>query len=156
MEETKKSRSYLLNRHLPETNHLQIDDIARSHRLGAYRRNAERPRPIIARFSRETKKLDTYRVEKELKGKGIRLTENLTHYGPVYTAVFHSKFEAFEKENQNFQGQFHVMNGIIQTHAETFNDPLKKTMQWAQFLWIEFEENWYQNTWHVVTLPFGI
>lgn len=65
-----------LNKHLPII--LKYDDIARSHRLGPLKVNASKPRPIIARFRDETKKIKIYKVKKGLKGKGITLTENLT------------------------------------------------------------------------------
>lgn len=65
-----------LNKHL--TINLKYDDIARSHRLGPFKVNAVKPRPIIARFREETTKIKIYKAKKGLKGKGITLTENLT------------------------------------------------------------------------------
>ena len=60
---------------------LSSDDIARSHRLGPPSSHITRntkPRPIIIRFKDEVKKLDIYKNKKNLKGKGLLLTENLT------------------------------------------------------------------------------
>ena len=70
-----------INKHYPQQKQLTVNDIARTHRLGEYKpKNQRKPRPIIARFVRETKKMATFRVKKNLKGKGISLTENLTRY----------------------------------------------------------------------------
>ena len=69
-----------LNKHYDNDNKLVMADITRSHRLGKYRRNATKPRPIIARFALETKKMDTFRAKRKLKGKGISLAENLTNF----------------------------------------------------------------------------
>ena len=69
-----------LNEHFPHGNKLKKEDIARSHRLGRFdaSKHHQKPRPIIARFARETKKIATYKVKRNLKGKGISLAENLT------------------------------------------------------------------------------
>ena len=77
-----------LNEHFPPTNKLELTDIARSHRLGKRNHTATKPRPIIARFALETKKLDTFRLKKHLKGARIYLAENLTsHRAKLYKAA---------------------------------------------------------------------
>ena len=65
-----------LNSNLPIT--LSRSDIERSHRLGRFNPSNGKPRPIIARFFDETKKISLYRAKKGLKGKRITLSENLT------------------------------------------------------------------------------
>ena len=69
-----------LNAHFDGQNKLVEADIARSHRLGKRRGPNDKPRPIIARFASEIKKMNTYRAKRKLKGKGISLAENLTQY----------------------------------------------------------------------------
>ena len=76
---TKKFVDTLNEKYGPE-HQLKMDDIARSHRLGPRKPNAQKPRPIIVRFALETKKLDVYRHKKNLKNTGKTLAENLTKY----------------------------------------------------------------------------
>lgn len=64
----------------PHNMPIRIGDIARSHRLGRFRADSKKPRPIIARFWDENKKIKLFKTKKNLKGKGIVLTENLTKY----------------------------------------------------------------------------
>ncbi len=80
-EDTTKKFVDQINTHFKEENHLKMADIARSHRLGK-RKNSphQHPRPIIARFTVETKKMDTFRVKRDLARSGISLAENLTSY----------------------------------------------------------------------------
>ena len=77
-EDTTKKFVEALNQHLGNENKLSPADIARSHRLGKPRGQGANPRPIIARFALETKKMDIFRSKRKLKGKGISLAENLT------------------------------------------------------------------------------
>ena len=79
-EDTTKKFVDALNEHYEGGNRLKTSDIKRSHRLGKRIPNAAKPRPIIARFARETKKMDTFRNKSKLKGKGVSLSENLTKY----------------------------------------------------------------------------
>ena len=72
-EETTSTFVDILNKHLPTK--LVPADISRSHRLG---KKSNKARPIIARFARETKKMEIFRMKKHLKGKGVSLAENLT------------------------------------------------------------------------------
>ena len=65
-----------LTAHLPVG--LTTNDIARCHRLGPPRKIGSKPRPLIARFSSEMKKIEIFRNKKHLKGQGIVLSENLT------------------------------------------------------------------------------
>ena len=64
--------------------HISIDDIERSRRLGArnthrmLRSTQERPRPIIFRFSSFRKRMEVFKNKRNLKGKSISLSENLT------------------------------------------------------------------------------
>ena len=60
---------------------LFIDDIQRSHRTGPKKFQTTRrtkPRPIILRFSSMRKRMEVFRNKKNLKGKGITITESLT------------------------------------------------------------------------------
>ncbi len=79
-EDTTKKFVDTVNAHFDEGHKLKVTDIARSHRLGRRKTTTTKPRPIIARFARETKKMDTFRVKKRLKGSGVSLAENLTAY----------------------------------------------------------------------------
>ena len=53
-----------------------IEDIDRTHRLGAYRTG--KVRPIIIKFSRYHTRNRVFRKKKNLKGKSVSITENLT------------------------------------------------------------------------------
>ena len=76
-ENTTKTFVDTINKHLNIT--ITNADIERSHRLGRFSNDRKnRPRPIIARFVDETKKIKLYKVKKGLKGKGVVLSENLT------------------------------------------------------------------------------
>ena len=75
-EDTTKKFVAVLNEKMAAS--LKVDDIARSHRLGRFNPGREKPRPIIARFRCEMKKIKTFRMKKGLKGKGVLLSENLT------------------------------------------------------------------------------
>ena len=54
-----------LNAHFDGQNKLAEADIARSHHLGKRRGPNDKPRPIIARFASEIKKMNTYRAKRE-------------------------------------------------------------------------------------------
>ena len=79
-EDTTKKFVESLNQHYSNEHKLKMEDIARSHRLGKRKPGQTRPRPIIARFVRETTKMNTFREKKKLAKKGISLAENLTTY----------------------------------------------------------------------------
>ena len=81
-ENTTKKFVETINKHFDANHQLTMADIARTHRLGKFdpRRHRDKPRPIIARFVRETKKIDIYKAKKKLKQTGITLVENLTKY----------------------------------------------------------------------------
>ena len=67
-----------LNKFLPQTKSMKPEEIKRSHRLGKFNPRAKHPRPIIARFDKEVRKIEIFREKKVLKGKGVTLSENLT------------------------------------------------------------------------------
>ena len=79
-EDTTKKFINAINEHYKNDKHLKTSDIKRSHRLGKRKPGQTHPRPIIARFSLETTKMDIFRGKKVLAGKGISLAENLTSY----------------------------------------------------------------------------
>ena len=79
-EDTTKKFVEAINKHYKHDNQLKISDIRRIHRLGKRKTEQTSPRPIIARFSLETKKMDVFREKKQLAKKGISLAENLTSY----------------------------------------------------------------------------
>ena len=70
---------------------LFLDDIQRSHRVGPKKVQTTRrtkPRAIIVRFSNMRKRIEVYRNKKNLKGKGVTITESLTklRYGLLLKA----------------------------------------------------------------------
>ena len=79
---------------------IAIEDIQRSHRLGPFKnknRNTRstKPRPIIVRFTDMRKRIEVFRNKKQLKGKKIVITENLTF------AKHQLLLEALEKLGKN-------------------------------------------------------
>ena len=79
-EDTTKKFVNAINEHYKNDKHLKTSDIKRSHRLGKRKPGQTHPRPIIARFALETKKMDIFCEKKVLANKGINLAENLTYY----------------------------------------------------------------------------
>ena len=82
-EDTDEQVIKLCDKHLNVN--LQLDSIARSHRLGPRRqagRNTrskpEKPRPIIVRFSNYRVRQQIFTIKKKLKGKAFSISENLT------------------------------------------------------------------------------
>jgi hypothetical protein len=53
-------------------------DLDRSHRLNTKKRNQNRPRPIIVKFSSYNKRAEVFKVKRRLKGSGVSLSESLT------------------------------------------------------------------------------
>ena len=97
-----------------------VADIARSHRLGKRRGPGDNPRPIIARFVRETKKMDTYRAKKQLKGKGITLAENLTSHR---TAVYKEACKILNFKNVwTWEGRIFAMVNKNKIHIRDYTD----------------------------------
>ena len=64
----------------PYIQEITHNDVERVHRLGPYKKNTSRPRPIICRFKNELRKMDVYRKKSCLKGTKLLLTENLTKW----------------------------------------------------------------------------
>ena len=79
-EDTTKKFVNAINEHYKNGKYLKTSDIKRKHRLGKRKPGQTHPRPIIARFALETKKMDIFREKKVLANKGISLAENLTPY----------------------------------------------------------------------------
>jgi regulator of replication initiation timing len=118
-EDTTKKFIDAVNRHFDPQNHLKMDDIARSHRLGGLKKNGK-PRPIIARFVRETKKMDTYRVKKKLKGTGISLAENLTSHR---TELFNEACDKLGYRNVwTWEGRIFTFHNGKRKHIEFYDD----------------------------------
>ena len=57
---------------------ISLENIERSHRLGAKKTVNTRPRPIIVKFASMRKRMEVFRNKKNLKGKKINITESLT------------------------------------------------------------------------------
>ena len=57
---------------------IKEDDLNRSHKLGKPARKDNKPRPIIVKFARYTDRREIFMNKRELKGKRLLITENLT------------------------------------------------------------------------------
>ena len=116
---TKKFVDTLNEKYGPE-HQLKMDDIARSHRLGPRKPNAQKPRPIIVRFALETKKLDVYRHKKNLKNTGKTLAENLTKYR---SDLFRKACDLLDWRNVwTTEGRIHALHGRQKLHIKKFTD----------------------------------
>ena len=109
-----------LNTHFDGPNKLELADIARSHRLGKRRGPDDKPRPIIARFTSELKKMDTYRAKRKLKGKGISLAENLTQFR---AAVYKEACTKLDYKNVwTWEGRIFAMVSGKKLHIRDYAD----------------------------------
>lgn len=71
---------------------LTQDDIDRSHRTGAKKPNAGRPRPIIIKFTSYKKRSEFIRARRKLKGTKTTIQEDLTTKNQeLYTKTFKCK-----------------------------------------------------------------
>ena len=109
-----------LNEHLGDENKLVSADISKSHRLGKPRGQGAKPRPIIARFALETKKMDIFRAKRKLKGKGISLAENLTAFR---TKLYQEACKSIDYRNVwTWEGRIFARIGTEKIHISNYTD----------------------------------
>ena len=79
-EDNENSANVFVEAIKPYIKDIKHSDVERVHRLGPFRKNTSRPRPIICRFNNELRKMDIYKKKSYLKGTKLLLTENLTKW----------------------------------------------------------------------------
>ena len=92
---------------------LALDDIQRSHRVGAKPSTREtrskkkiKYRPIIVRFLNWRKRNEVFRAKSKLKGLGLAITESLTKY----------RYELLQKATDNYgKGNVWTIDGRVTT-----------------------------------------
>ena len=75
-EDTDKQALKIIREELGET--VKKSDLDRTHRIGAFKEDKSKCRPIIVKFSRYNVRDKVFKNKKKLKGKGYSITERLT------------------------------------------------------------------------------
>ena len=119
-ENTTKKFVDVINSKFETSQQLKMTDIARSHRLGERRSNKKKPRPIIARFALETKKIAVYKNKRKLKSSGFTLAENLTEHRQE---LYDKACEVMNYKNVwTMEGRVHAIHARKRIHIRNFND----------------------------------
>ena len=80
-EQNKSTNDRVLELFREELNEdILLVDLDRTHRIGKKRHSNSKPRPVIVKFARYNIREKAFKSKKELKGKNISITENLTGY----------------------------------------------------------------------------
>ena len=75
-EDTDEQALKIIREELGET--VEKSDLDRTHRIGAFKEDKSKCRPIIVKFSRYNVRDKVFKNKKKLKGKGYSITESLT------------------------------------------------------------------------------